>query len=534
VSYPISIKKIRILGKDATTVQASFTIYQRFSKALEAKFMKTVYSKLNKKYCFLPFVTAYFTPIKTTKVVYFKHIHLNNERDLLKRLGLGFGKDYLEMLERAYEVIDYLDTIKNEIRWFYYRKLHDRGFSYLNLFRNGEKIRTTKNLKFYYRTLIPTQKQLESLLIPQFFKDRVELTNTFIKWKNEQNISQIRDALHYPYLITDFLQFLMFYKYRKCWNSQKLKWDSPPKVFIFKINEFLSLRLEKRKTNIYVNNEKFKQCKFLLFNISSKERKKYKDINSIDEASELYDKTHETNHASLNPETEFWGHCSNLQAWYENDYDTRILHSNLAFPLLRKLVDAGDPLAKKVFKEEIISRLESEYYAVFEYLASENYLDYFTKEELKIISRNISHPLLKIFLKHYFSFKQIDAYLKTISKKGIQKIFISSISPSPDLIIGVRSFEEPYSQENIVNFSDFRASLNDYAHVFYLSYNKKLLVVEKIVDLCCDIFSKNSKTVLIKPDFTNGFLEFFSITKKICISILLYKFNDLSGTVVRK
>ena len=77
----------------------------------------------------------------------------------------------------------------------------------------------------------------------------------------------------------------------------------------------------------------------------------------------------------IDPETEFWGHCSNLQSWYKHDYDTRLLHSNLSFPLLKRLTKVGDPLANKVFKEEIAKRLASGYGTVIDYLTEEGYLD---------------------------------------------------------------------------------------------------------------------------------------------------------------
>ena len=41
-------------------------------------------------------------------------------------------------------------------------------------------------------------------------------------------------------------------------------------------------------------------------------------------------------------------------AWFENKYNPRLLHSNLAFPLLKQLTDVGDPLASEVFKVELI------------------------------------------------------------------------------------------------------------------------------------------------------------------------------------
>ena len=78
------------------------------------------------------------------------------------------------------------------------------------------------------------------------------------------------------------------------------------------------------------------------------------DIESIDEAAKKLNHSLENdiNEYTIPPEVEFWGHSSNLQTWYEYGYDLRLLHSNLAFPLLQKLTDIGDPLAKKVLEKK--------------------------------------------------------------------------------------------------------------------------------------------------------------------------------------
>ena len=119
----------------------------------------------------------------------------------------------------------------------------------------------------------------------------------------------------------------------------------------FKVNDFITLRLEYNRTNIYINEQIFKQCKFLLLNIPVDEIKSFDEIQSIDEAAEKLDTTLEPRNGyrvdKIPPDVEFWGHCSNIQTWYEHDYDTRILHRNIAFPLLKHLVEAGDSKATK-------------------------------------------------------------------------------------------------------------------------------------------------------------------------------------------
>jgi len=174
----------------------------------------------------------------------------------------------------------------------------------------------------------------------------------------------------------------------------------------YKINEFLTLRLEEGRTQVYVKGKKFLQCKRLVLNISKKDIPIYDNINSIDEAANLYQKhlyrneivegapprfLHEDH--DITPEQEFWGHCSNLQSWYENDYDTRLLHSNLAFNLLKALVDAGDQNAKRVLKTEVIERFESGYPNTIISIVAAKLLDYFSLEEKKELIR-INMPVI--------------------------------------------------------------------------------------------------------------------------------------------
>ncbi|MBY9015750.1 MAG: hypothetical protein KGD68_08675 [Candidatus Lokiarchaeota archaeon] len=51
-------------------------------------------------------------------------------------------------------------------------------------------------------------------------------------------------------------------------------------------NKFIALKLIEGKTNFFVQNEEFRQCKTLFLNLPIKEIENYRGINSIDEASE--------------------------------------------------------------------------------------------------------------------------------------------------------------------------------------------------------------------------------------------------------
>ncbi len=176
----------------------------------------------------------------------------------------------------------------------------------------------------------------------------------------------------------------------------------------FQVNNYITLKLEDGKTNIYVDGELFEQCRFLLLNIPINEISSFDEINSVDEAAENLSKKMEKRYFPwgenkipeiISPEIEFWAHSSNLQVWSEYDYDTRLIHSNLAFPLLKKLTEVGDLSAKKVFKEEIAKRLESGYWPVTEYLMRGDYTGYLSREEFLsciLEDENEIHFLLEI------------------------------------------------------------------------------------------------------------------------------------------
>lgn len=153
----------------------------------------------------------------------------------------------------------------------------------------------------------------------------------------------------------------------------------------FQVNSFITLKLEEKGTSIYVNKEFFSQCKYLLLNIPIAEVTSLDEVTSIDEAAESLDHSSEQrtweSPIRIDLETEFWGHCSNMQVWSENNYNTRLLHSNIAFPLLQKLTKVGDVHAKKIFKEEIAKRYEMGIKSTKDYLIEQRFLDFLNREE---------------------------------------------------------------------------------------------------------------------------------------------------------
>ena len=197
----------------------------------------------------------------------------------------------------------------------------------------------------------------------------------------------------------------------------------------FDVNKYISLRLvgiKHQKTVIFVNNEGFMQCKSLLI-IDPQEKITQKEINSIDQISEILDKVSSEelrpNDLGLTPEEEFWGHCSNLQAWVENDYNTNIMHSNLAFPLLQKLAEIGDIKARNKLKDAIFNMFEEKDLRRIIFILDDIYLKFLSFTEFK--------DLFKIFTdtttlsKVETSIKDIPLYLEMFQSIANSSIFYS-------------------------------------------------------------------------------------------------------------
>ncbi|MFW9875036.1 MAG: hypothetical protein ACFFG0_18175 [Candidatus Thorarchaeota archaeon] len=167
----------------------------------------------------------------------------------------------------------------------------------------------------------------------------------------------------------------------------------------YKINKLITLRFINNKTWIFINKKPFSGCKYLLL-LNPHENKLQDSIQSIDEATRYLDNGLEhfinLKDLGITPEQEFQGHCSNLEVWVENDYNSNLLHRNLAFPLLKKLMEEGDLKARRVYKDEILKRFLSGFPPVMEYLILEGYMEIFNKEEIQELISDLDLSRMKL------------------------------------------------------------------------------------------------------------------------------------------
>jgi hypothetical protein len=164
----------------------------------------------------------------------------------------------------------------------------------------------------------------------------------------------------------------------------------------FRVNDLLTVRFDGRGIYMLVNGQRFNQCVYPalypdVFMDSdqvegdpsemaepdapaipkrargSVDANLYHDYGTLDHPG--YEQS-----PGLPPETLFWGLCSSLQAWAENNYDSRLLHVNLAFPIARALARAGDEDAKAMYEREVVTRWKSDFEPVQVYLAQGGFL----------------------------------------------------------------------------------------------------------------------------------------------------------------
>jgi hypothetical protein len=156
------------------------------------------------------------------------------------------------------------------------------------------------------------------------------------------------------------------------------------------------------------------------------------EVESIDELAEQLDNSLEqklTEKTGIPVEIQFWVHCSNMQAWAELDYDSKMLHSNLSFPLLKRLTEVGDSKAQRVFKNEVAERFASKHEPVSLFLITEGYLNFFNDEELLTlaeVNREIFEDNLSAIRKEF-----VYTYLGEEGKiiKRLEKKFKTPFTP---------------------------------------------------------------------------------------------------------
>lgn len=287
----------------------------------------------------------------------------------------------------------------------------------------------------------------------------------------------------------------------------------------FEINKYITLKLEEfqwgKETIIYIDGKEFRQCKHLLLVLPAESIKLVDEINSIDQAAEYL--SIEIDDAGMTPNPEdfglsqeeaFMGHCSNLQAWAENNYDTRLLHSNLSFPLLKELAIIRDSKAKKILKTEIAKRLLSGCKSTISYLVLEGFINLLDKQDIDIILEDLDFDLFLNNRNNNIWHNDI-SILRHLAETGNQRArnFYKN-----QIVMGIKNgmikIDYLWEYEIIGNFLDHKdlvqGLINQFEAkiIFKLEKSHKIgeMIIHKdIVDLGCE-----GSGIVIKNDYIIG------------------------------
>lgn len=192
---------------------------------------------------------------------------------------------------------------------------------------------------------------------------------------------------------------------------------------LFKINKYISISLEGKNIILYVLNIKFKEFT-------------YSKYNKIVQNCSFIDKINLDDNAILDNLKKDLENIKNsflfyklLYFWISHKYNTNFLDYQISFPILKKLVQVGDPKAKKVFYNEILKNLWGGDPLVIKYLMRENYYDYLVLDGYKrniefITSFNDIKQTIFLYILSIALFLIIDFnYLQPIMGLNKSKIF---------------------------------------------------------------------------------------------------------------
>lgn len=294
---------------------------------------------------------------------------------------------------------------------------------------------------------------------------------------------------------------------------------------VFVLNDYLTLKYEKGRTGIYVNDTYFRQCAYLLLNIPENEIEEFDEVKSIDDAEHklshelhaFHNKDKKEKKYDIDPKQEFIAHCSNMQAWVENDYNTQILHRTIAFPLLRKLVDVGDPKAKRAYKEELAYRLEANELNVVVYLIEGNYLKELSDDELEIIIDNIKPGIAKIILQEFSSEMKLP-YNFDVKKLALaiepEEIFLTSHERNS---FTYNDYKNPFRLKFLEKYS--RSLYDDSLIDFGITWNQQKVLFKKISIKKAREYFANKEEIRVEIPRGKGPLKLYVKEENLAIYI---------------
>ena len=168
----------------------------------------------------------------------------------------------------------------------------------------------------------------------------------------------------------------------------------------FKINNYITLKMENTNINLYVKNELFPYHNYVLYLAIPEEGINFlKQTNQFDHTVEKICPSPKRYCCSANYSCEsvFEKYGSILQIWVRNKYNMQLIPWPLALPLLKKLAEIGDITAKNALLKGITTYYMNNESNVMKFVLDFGYLSIFTKGELALFFEKINYSKIKGF-----------------------------------------------------------------------------------------------------------------------------------------
>ncbi|TKJ22646.1 MAG: hypothetical protein CEE43_05300 [Promethearchaeota archaeon Loki_b32] len=242
-----------------------------------------------------------------------------------------------------------------------------------------------------------------------------------------------------------------------------------------------------------------------------------------------------------NTEEEFNNRCSSIQKWVESEYDKTLLPYDIAFQLLERLSDSREPIAKKVFKRDVLKGFLSGESDVVNFILGNRYLNLFSEEDLGKLFDKRNLNILSGGIIYPYNFKRLikfdEDFAKLVLKNDINYYLKSENFEIFRDILREDLFdafsEEEFQDFDLKKLDDALFKLLKKELDWYIEWNHHLR--EKFKS-----FQKVSKILIFRnsKSIVNFFQRMYSILNKdqkvALISYLLFDQNKIDQLIFEK
>lgn len=127
--------------------------------------------------------------------------------------------------------------------------------------------------------------------------------------------------------------------------------------------------------------------------------------------------------------------CEKFKQFVNSNYDCTFLDAEIAFPILKKLIEASDVKAKSAYKREYVTKISNlvqqsgiKYIKELDYLLGESFVKDYNSGELNEIFNDYNLPIMKSMLK---KLKQVE---DNNEKWGSRRVLNKIVNVSPNLL----------------------------------------------------------------------------------------------------